>query len=306
MEKVFPYTLGIVLFGAGVCGFLLLSGRWVDSFIQLCQKKKYKILAILQSLSSHQIQILVTIISFLVYLIPNAFIFVKWSRFMTPILPFFAIFSVGALNIISRAAGKRMLLLIGSLVYVPTILIGAGFFMLYVRPDPRFVASEWIYKNIPSNSIVLSETANVVDIPTFAKDTTLPINSYTLSPISFDLYNVDTNPELAHSLVTNLVKADYIFVPSRRIFANYLRFPERYPIVNTYYTNLFNGNLGFAKVAEISSYPSFCLLPIAFCQLPDEMAEETFTVFEHPVIRIYKKNISKTESDYQKILKFNP
>ena len=46
---------------------------------------------------------------------------------------------------------------------------------------------------------------------------------------------------------------------------------------NEYYEKLFSGELGFSKVAEFSSGQN------------DEAAEETFTVFDHPVIRIFKK-----------------
>ena len=52
---------------------------------------------------------------------------------------------------------------------------------------------------------------------------------------------------------------------------------QKYPILNKYYDDLFSGKLGFTKVAEFSA------------GLNDEQAEETWTVFDHPVIRIYKK-----------------
>ena len=86
---------------------------------------------------------------------------------------------------------------------------------------------------------------------------------------------MDQSLELQLELSNHLEKADYIFVPSRRIFANHSK--KTYPILNQYYEDLFSGKLGFEKVAEFSS------------GLNDEQAEETWTVFDHPVIRIYKK-----------------
>ena len=76
-------------------------------------------------------------------------------------------------------------------------------------------------------------------------------------------------------LKNHLRKADYILVRSRRIFANHSK--EKYPILNQYYDDLFNEKLGFKKMAEFSA------------GLNDENSEETWTVFDHPVIRIYKK-----------------
>ena len=139
----------------------------------------------------------------------------------------------------------------------------------------------------------------------------------------------------------HLAKADYIFIPSRRIFANhycldslsfrgspsqllginseteksseaYLRpdkigsrflalarndtsgdrckyLRKRYPLLNDYYDKLFSGELGFEKAAEFSSFPKIQFLGKTILELPDENAEETWTVFDHPVIRIYKR-----------------
>ena len=138
---------------------------------------------------------------------------------------------------------------------------------IYQKPDIRFQATDWINKYIPENSLVLSETANVVDIPL--------INKNNINVISFNFYELDNDPEIKTQFNNYLQKANYIFVPSRRIFANHPK--NKYPMLNDYYEKLFSGKLGFVKVAEFSS------------GLNDEKAEETWTVFDHPMIRIYKK-----------------
>jgi hypothetical protein len=53
---------------------------------------------------------------------------------------------------------------------------------------------------------------------------------------------------------------------------------------------LFDGKLGFKKVAEFSSYPTIKLFNRKIFEFKDEEAEETWTVFDHPVIRVYKKD----------------
>jgi hypothetical protein len=139
---------------------------------------------------------------------------------------------------------------------------------------------------------VLSETANVVDIPLENKNN--------LNVISFNFYDLDESQILQEELKKHLEKANYIFVPSRRIFVNYtcfypdkknifdflvyeknrcIKLKEKYPRLNEYYEKLFNGDLGFRQVAVFGDrYFQF-----------EEMAEETVTVFDHPVIRIYKR-----------------
>ncbi len=64
---------------------------------------------------------------------------------------------------------------------------------------------------------------------------------------------------------------------------------KKYPLLNKYYDKLFSEKLGFVKVAEFSSYPKIKLFNKTLIEFPDEEAEETWTVFDHPVIRIYKK-----------------
>ena len=152
------------------------------------------------------------------------------------------------------------------------ILPGISYLSIYQKPDVRFQASEWIYNNIQQGSYILSETANVVDIPFEIPGENINKN---YSVISFNFYDLDGNRQLQEELKQHLKKADYIFVPSRRIFANVKK--KDSPVLEKYYQDLFSGKLGFKKVAEFSS------------GLNDESAEETWTVFDHPVIRIYKR-----------------
>jgi len=88
-------------------------------------------------------------------------------------------------------------------------------------------------------------------------------------------------------LKNHLENANYIFIPSRRIFANHPR--DKYPKLNEYYDKLFSRELGFKKIAEFTSYPKITLFGKTILEFPDEQSEETFTVFDHPVVRIYKK-----------------
>jgi len=96
-----------------------------------------------------------------------------------------------------------------------SIIPGIRFVSMYLKPDIRIEASKWIIKNIPAKSVVLSETANVVDIPVG----NLKVKNYEL--ISSNLYEIDNDKKLYNEFLINLNKADYIIVPSRRIFANH-------------------------------------------------------------------------------------
>lgn len=249
-EKIFPYALGWPIFILGILGIGFLLGK----------KEK-----------THSEVIL--LFALFIYFLSNAFLYAKWTRFMAPIFPLFTVFAV---YFIYKIKPRWVVWLLVSL----SILPGIAFFSIYLRPDVRVTASEWIFQNIPSNSYILSETANVVDIP---------VQNQNYQVISFNFYDLDDNPFRFEELISHLTKADYIFIPSRRIFKNYMRLPDKYPLTNKYYELLFSGKLGFEKVAEFSS-------------LADESAEETFTVFDHPVVRIYKKTSKFFVQDYKKLL----
>lgn len=281
IQKIFPYALGWPLFISGILGLLLV-------FAKIFVKTKKNL----------QIEYLLLFSSFMVYLIPNSFLYAKWSRFMTPILPFFAIFATIFLNNLAKRNLKFVNLLICFLFFI-SLLPGVAFMSIYTNEDTRVTASKWIYENLEDKSYVLSETANVVDIPLGIPDYKLPPN-YSLNVISFDFYHLNENEKLFTDLLKHLGKADYIFIPSRRIFKNHTLQPEKFKIATRYYQLLFSGKLGFEKVAEFAAFPQINLGPLYF-KFPDEEAEETFTVFDHPVIRIYKKAKYMTQIEYNEL-----
>ena len=176
--KIFPYALGWAAFILGFLGMIGVS--WND--------KKTNLLRF----------------AFLIYFIPSAMIYAKWSRFMAPVFPIIMIFAVLLiLNIkdqISKLSLKsKTLTLIFGFVFCVLIFVmlvpGFAYLSIYQKPDIRFQASEWIYKNIPNNSYILSETANVVDIPMENPKSEIQNPNKNYNVISFNFYNLDeVNP----------------------------------------------------------------------------------------------------------------
>ncbi len=274
--KIFPYALGWPILLSFILGFFVLPIGRQENLLRF---------------------------SFLIYFLSNAFLYAKWSRFMAPAMPLIIVIAVLTLirfsgwlfntvnenlNEKSKIEEQKMstknFLHLGyyCLILVITfsfIIPGMAYLSVYAHQDVRFTASDWINGNIRKNSIILSETANVVDIPV-----TNPNND---KIISFNFYDLDTDRGLQQELKQDLQKADYIFIPSRRIFMNHPK--EKYPLLSDYYSKLFSGSLGFNKVAEFTAYPEISFLGQTLLKFPDERAEETWSVFDHPVIRIYQK-----------------
>ncbi len=304
---ILPYVLGLPVLLLFIAGFLLLPWK-SKSFVLLR-------------------------IAFLLYFLPQAFLYAKWTRFIAPVFPvavliaaaflvqvyFFLREKVKAQGKSRKAMGVRA---VYSLLVLVAILPGMAFLSVYTKPDVRYYASYWMFQNIPEGSTLLAETANVVDVPIVPPDADWQTRNFNY--ISFDFYNLDTNPMLTTDLQQHLSNADYIVVNTRRVFKNHTCFvpdehrfkpllsidqrlplplftpvtdqaercsmlQQKYPQLQKYYSDLFSGKGGFVQVAEFASYPEISLFGQTLIEFPDENAEETWSVFDHPVVRIYKR-----------------
>lgn len=275
LQKIFPFVLGWPIFILGSGGFFLTIFLLIKNILK---KRKHSLTAYYLLLTT----------PFVVYFLSQAFLFCKWTRFMAPIFAFFPIFAIVLLNYLSR------LRYLGYLLIFLSILPGIIFSSIYFQPDIRFTASDWIYQNIPFGSKILFDTGNVVDIPISPPNHPNTPNFPNYRLTSFDFYHLDENYELLPKLLNYLETSDYIIIPSRRIFANHLRLADKYPLTAKYYSLLFSGKLGFTEIKTF--------VPLASKVLGDEKAEETFTVFDHPTIRIYKKVVGLGQKDYENLL----
>jgi len=200
----------------------------------------------------------------LIYFIYFGQLYTKWVRFMAPI---FFIFPFFAVLFISKIKSEKLFYLLTILCLTPGLL----FINLYLRPDIRLQASKWIDQNIVSGKTILSEGGNVINIP-------INTNNH-FKTINFDFYSLENSIKNQEELRNYQKNADYVLIPSRRVFKNQKGIS--FPFSSQYYKDLFSGKSGFKslKTFQIKNY--FLLDP--------ENAEETWTVFDHPKIRLYQK-----------------
>lgn len=265
--KIFPYSFGWPLFVFSLMGFIFSS--WKEKGILILK------------------------ISIILYFLGNVFLYVKWTRFLAPIFPLMLVFSAIFLHKIKSKFLYLFLLFI-------SILPGVAFLSIYRNEDIRITTSKWIFRHLENNSFILSETANVVDVPYVINE----IGEKKFNYLSFNFYDLDNNYNLQTNLRQYLKKVDYIIIPSRRIIRNYTCFlnandisyhkkrckeiSKKYPLLQKYYQNLlYSGK--YKLIKTFSSFPKIEFLGKTLIELPDEEAEETWTVFDHPVIRIYKR-----------------
>ncbi len=86
-----------------------------------------------------------------------------------------------------------------------------------------------------------------------------------------------------------LNKSDYLILSSNRGFGSIPTVPERYPRMTRFYKDLFAGELAYKKIKEFSSYPSLTYFGIPIT-IPDGIADESFSVYDHPQVLIFKKH----------------
>ncbi|MDQ7029850.1 MAG: DUF2298 domain-containing protein [Ardenticatenia bacterium] len=182
---------------------------------------------------------------------------------------------------------------LAAVVLVGTTLWALAFTSIYTRPHSRVQASRWIYANIPPGSTIANEHW----------DDPLPLRIDGKDPfgglyrgIEMQWYNEDT-PEKLQQALDWLDQADYIILSSNRLYDSIPRLPMRYPMTVKYYEALFSGELGFEKVAEFTSYPQLFGI-----EIPDQSAEEAFSVYDHPRVQIFKKTPAYSRERATRIL----
>lgn len=231
--------------------------------------------------------------------------FAKTLRYIYPTLPFLAAVIGATFARIDWVKHKKFLVIVAAL-FTLGLWWNWSFQSIYRRPHPRVAASAWMYQQIPANSKISYEYWDDA-LPLPVEDNSMSSFDYRI--IELSLYDQDT-PEKWLSLSNKIATVDYLVLTSNRLWRSLAALPEKYPTTSKYYALLFAEQLGFTKVGQFSSYP--CLIPrqqpdlqeqtpplqpvlfrltqTSYCALAiaDDGAEEAVTVYDHPVVLVFK------------------
>lgn len=216
--------------------------------------------------------------------------YTKFIRYMVPVLPFFLILASVSISWIMtkwKRVGKGIYMTTG----VAVIFWAMAFMHVYTAPQTRVLASSWMYSHVAPSTLLLTEHW----------DDGLPVNLPSGSPSEYiteqlPLYDIHQLPDV-EKLANQLSRGGYVIINSRRLYGTLMRLEKQYPYVSRYYKNLFAGKLGYTKVAEFTSYPSFLGITI-----PDDLSEETFQVYDHPKVLIFQNTSHLSQEQIGRIL----
>ncbi len=211
---------------------------------------------------------------------------IGFMRYMLPVYPIFCLFAAFLLykgiNYLQLSTRLKFILLfyIGALLLVWPV----SFIHIYAQPNTRTSATQWMMEYIPKGRILSIEHW----------DDALPLSgsqNYRIQELK--LYDPDT-AEKWRNINQLITQTDYIIIASNRLYAPLQRLTDCkslpqdrcYPLTSDYYRNLFNGTLGFQKIAQFQDYPT---IPFFDISINDQTADESFTVYDHPKIMIFQK-----------------
>lgn len=289
----FPYTLqyvgttpylyhlkNLVLWGMGLpLGLLsLIASLWlmVRLIIEVPRPGK----------ENQEAKILILSFFFIAYFLVVGRFAIKFMRYLLPLYPLFCLFAAWFLQSLIRSR-KKIIVLIGkaSLIFIiaTTLLWAVSFSSIYTKPNTRVSATQWINQNVPLGSKIAVEHW----------DDRVPMRG-NYQFLEMTMYDSDESELKWQRVNQNLKEADFLILASNRLYvplpklADCQKYKICYPKTAEYYRQLFDEELGFKKVDEFTSFPR---LEVGGWKLEvdDSSADESFTVYDHPKVIIFKR-----------------
>lgn len=227
------------------------------------------------------------------YSVFHFYLYVKWSRYVVPLIPFLIMFSVLTLaNLSFKYKGILRITLLSCLIVFSafSIMQGLNFFSIYLKPDPRIEAAKWLREDSKEGDTFAGE---VYDMGMTAFNA--EVGSSNITELNY--YQIDDGytDEQEMDLIDQVLReSEYIIIPAERIYPTRYRLKEKFPNGYEHYRKLFAGELGYTKVAEFTRTTLLeDLFQIRFYNGGYFSAlnyDETFRVFDQPTITIFKKD----------------
>ena len=225
-----------------------------------------------------------------------------FARYGVPLVPALAIAAgVFMAGLLDRPRWRKAGITLAVVTLTTTAAYAAAYLHVFIAPDSRLAASNYMIHHAPEGSRVLVEPSQNM----------VPFGSYLNHP-DFNRYYLMSGPEAARDDYYHLKSLDtYVFlydrnrsqeakrayIESRLAQADYIVMDDTYlqfyghlsssehSAVKQYYEDLFAGRLGFELMKTFKVYPSLFGVPIN-----DDRAELSFRLFDHPRVFIFRRS----------------
>ena len=232
------------------------------------------------------------LISFhLLLFLSQVFLYVKWTRYMVPTLPFvYLVIAIALPDVIARSTATKQSrmrlprsfqsLAMTVLILVNVVFAASYFITAFVEPDTRITAREFAQNTIPSDAPILTEAYDM-GVTAF--------NDSHHNITHFNFYDLDNNSLEYNNetLQEKLTNSQYLVLPSQRVLKTRLNDSKNFPKGHAFYRALTQGELNFQKIYET---PCSIFCQIAYMGNPVFTLEETVNVFDRPTVYIYKNS----------------
>jgi hypothetical protein len=270
LTRVFPYVLTIPLTIFGLAAFIYLSVLTIKRIVHGISKHK--------KLSNELSFVTLLLMILILYLGFHMTLYVKWTRYMIPALPFLGVLiSLAAFITVTK---KRLLTLsIIGVVSIWVIFSGVSFWQIYTKTDTRIQAAEWAKEGIGYGTPVTSEIYDLGIIP-FNNS----ISPYAIELLPLYDLEIVPDPEL---VFYQRDRSQFFIVLSQRLYATRYRLPELYPQGFRFYNKILDSR-DWQMVADFHRDNADCNLFTLYCMNGVFPPDETFNVFDHPRVMIYQ------------------
>lgn len=281
--SVFPYTIQFIHSTAyldplyGILSWGLGTPLAITSLLGLG-------LILIGMRKKRNLPIMLLITFFTVYFLIFGRSAVKYMRYYLPLYPFFILGAGVALEKLLQFTQRFQTTLRASIIALTALLLliwPVMYLTAILGPHTRVQTSDWIIRTLPSGSTLLTELW----------DDELPFNNNgRYKSEQLDMYATES-PAKQATLEKQLSNGDYLILSSKRVYNSIIINKDRYPETAQWYIELFNGRTNYQLIKTFTSYPRIEIGPFSYV-IPDNYSPESFTIFDHPKVMIFR-NIEK-------------
>ncbi len=216
----------------------------------------------------------------------NASFEIKYPRYLLPLVPLLCLWA--AVLLARLAARGRRGRALRAVVLGGTALYALAFCAIYTREHTVRHASRWFYEHVPAGTrVVIQEWDEGFPFHLPGRDP----SRYTV--VQLPLYEADSEAKVRR-LARELAAADVMVLQTRRLVGSTTRAEATFPLTARFFRLLYAGDLGFRLERAFTSRPSLLGL-----ELPSELADESFSVYDHPKVVIFRKTDRRSAAELE-------